>query len=77
MAEDYHQKYILKGNKELRKELEQIYPLHQDFVDSTAVARLNGYIGGNGNKDQLSREIEQLGLSIESKRLLFELVGKK
>ena len=77
MAEDYHQKYILKGNEELKKELEQIYPLHKDFVNSTAVSRLNGYMGGNGDNDQLSREIEQLGLSSEGKRLLFERVGRR
>lgn len=76
MAEDYHQKYFLKGHDSLEKELIHMYPRHQDFVNSTAAARINGYVGGYGNKAQLSREIERFGLSIEGKKTLTELVGK-
>jgi hypothetical protein len=76
MAEEYHQKYLLKGNGALFKELKRMYPHHQDMVDSTAAARLNGYIGGHGDKDQLSREIEKLGLSDGGKKTLVELVGR-
>jgi peptide methionine sulfoxide reductase MsrA len=76
MAEDYHQKYILKGHNDLNNEMTGIYPRHQDFVDSTAVARLNGYVGGNGSRDQLSREIETLGLSAEGKKALAGVVRK-
>ena len=75
MAENYHQKYYLK-NHALKKEIMRIYPLHKDFVDSTAAARLNGYIGRNGSREQLSREIESLGLSDAGKRLLIKLVTK-
>jgi peptide-methionine (S)-S-oxide reductase len=74
MAEDYHQKYILKRNHDLKNEMSRIYPRHRDFVDSTAVARLNGYAGKHGTKDQLSREIESLGLSAEGKKVLTEVV---
>lgn len=73
MAEDYHQKYYLK-NHALKKEIMRIYPRHNDIVDSTAAARLNGYIGRNGSKEQLSREIENLGLSDAGKRLLIKSV---
>ena len=76
MAENYHQKYMLKQHSKLKGELSRTYPLHQDYVASTAVARLNGYAGGNGTRDQLSREIETLGLSAEGKRVLSELVGE-
>ena len=76
MAEDYHQKYFLKRHDDLEKELVQIYPLHWDLVDSTAAARLNGYAGGHGNKDQLSREVERLGLSIGGRKTLAEFVRK-
>jgi len=75
MAEDYHQKYILKRYYDLKNEMSRIYPRHQEFVDSTAVARLNGYAGGNGTKDQLSWEIESLGLSAEGKKALIKLPG--
>ena len=76
MAEDYHQKYILKGHDDLEHEMSRIYPHHQDFVDSTAASRLNGYAGGNGSRDQLSREIESLGLSVEGKKVLTEMVSE-
>jgi peptide-methionine (S)-S-oxide reductase len=52
MAEDYHQKYIIKQHYDLKAEMSRIYPLHRDFVDSTAVARLNAYASGHGTKDQ-------------------------
>lgn len=76
MAEDYHQKYLLKGHGELKGELVRIYPSHRDLVDSTAAARLNGYAGGHGNKAQLSREIARLGLSTRGRETLIELVQK-
>ncbi len=77
MAEDYHQKYILKRHYDLKNEMSRIYPSHQKFVDSTAVARLNGYAGGHGTKDQLSQEIEGLGLSAEGKKVLTDFAGMK
>ena len=52
MAEDYHQKYLLKRHDDLKQQMYRIYPRHQDLVDSTAVARLNGYAGYHGTKDQ-------------------------
>ncbi|MEJ2658491.1 MAG: peptide-methionine (S)-S-oxide reductase [Desulfobacterales bacterium] len=76
MAEDYHQKYILKGHYMLKNEMLSIYPLHRDFVNSTAAARLNGYAGGHGSIDRLSREIENLGLSAEGKKVLIGMVRK-
>ena len=76
MAEDYHQKYTLTRHYELKNEMSRIYPRHHDFVDSTAVARLNGYAGGHGSRDQLSREIESLGLSVEGKKMLTKMVQR-
>lgn len=74
MAEDYHQKYNLKRNDPLTKEIFSIYSRHRDFVDSTAVARLNGYAGGTGRRKQLEREIDRLGLSAEGQRRLEAMV---
>ena len=74
LAEDYHQKYLLKGHKKLLDEMKKVYPRSQDFINSTAVARLNGYVGRNGSKEQLSREINRLGLSEQGKKVLSELV---
>jgi peptide-methionine (S)-S-oxide reductase len=76
MAEDYHQKFTLKNHNGLKNEMSLIYPQHQDFVYSTAVARLNGYVGRHGTKEQLMNEIESLGLSSEGKKVLTNMVRK-
>jgi peptide-methionine (S)-S-oxide reductase len=47
-AEDYHQKYYLTHDALLMSELRSIYPDIRDFTDSTAVARLQGLVGGHG-----------------------------
>jgi hypothetical protein len=77
LAEDYHQKYILKQNYALNAEMSRIYPLHRDFVDSTAAARLNGYASGHGNKEQLAREIDHLGLTKAGKEALTDMLNRK
>ena len=76
MAEDYHQKFTLKGHKDLKNEMMRIYPRHRDLVDSTAAARLNGYIGGYGSRDQLLKEINSLGLSAEAEQVLTDMIRK-
>jgi peptide-methionine (S)-S-oxide reductase len=73
-AEDYHQKYMLKRNSDLAREMSVIYPRHADFVRSTAVTRLNGYAGGCGSPAQLARDIDRLGLSPQGRRILQERV---
>lgn len=76
MAEDYHQKYLLKNHAALKNDLARIYPRHEDFVDSTATARLNGYAGQNGTEEQLSKELETLGLSAAGKKALLDMVRR-
>lgn len=76
LAEDYHQKYLLKGNKPLLNEMKRIYPRSQDLIDSTAAARLNGYLGRNGSTERLAREIDRLGLSEQGKAVLSGLVDR-
>jgi len=68
MAEDYHQKYYLKGTPAVYGELQKIYPGENDLVASTAAARINGYLGGNGSLGQLRKELSLLGLSPEGQK---------
>ena len=77
MAEDYHQKYMLKQNHDLFIEIARIYPRHEDLIGSTAAARLNGYAGGHGSSEQLAREIERLGLGDAGQRALTEMVQRR
>ena len=78
IAEDYHQKYYLRKERDLIREFEQIYPSADDFVRSTAAARVNGYLGGNGNSEGISAQLGLLGLSSEGQRSLLEIFnGRK
>jgi peptide-methionine (S)-S-oxide reductase len=63
LAEDYHQKYALRNAPELMEEFKAIYPKLNDFVNSTAAARINGYIHGSGSIAQFEKEAPTLGLS--------------
>lgn len=73
MAEDYHQKYYLKGNSLIYNEFRTMYPDGNDLVSSTAAARVNGYLGGNGNPEQIRDELPLLGLSPDVQRRLKNL----
>lgn len=76
IAEDYHQKYLLGRDRALSRELAAIYPRKADFVNSTAVARVNGYVGGHGSPAQLAEELASLGLSPEGQQRLRELARR-
>ena len=77
VAEDYHQKYYLRRERDLMREFERIYPAAGDFVDSTAAARVNGYLGGNGTSENLDAHLDRLGLSLEGQQTLVELFNAK
>jgi peptide-methionine (S)-S-oxide reductase len=74
LAEDYHQKYQLRQSPTLMNEFAAIYPDPVDFVNSTAAARVNGYLGGYGALANLQAEIDELGLSSEAQQVLLEIV---
>ncbi len=63
LAEDYHQKYSLRGNRELMSEFKAMYPKDIDFVNSTAAARVNGFFSGHGTPEQIAATLANLGLS--------------
>lgn len=62
LAETYHQKYLLQNSPKLWGEIIDIYRGSEEWINSTAAARLNGYVGGYGTLDQLEKEIDSLGL---------------
>ena len=76
LAEDYHQKYYLRREPEFMKELSIIYPNAEDFIASTAAARLNGYAGGYGAFDNLKEARYSLGLSEAGASRLLELADR-
>ncbi len=74
-AEAYHQKYYLRQNKRLLKDLQRYYPQDADLMNSTAAARVNGYLGRFGTADRLKAEVDRLGLSEDARRELLEIRG--
>lgn len=76
-AEDYHQKYKLRHDHDIMAEFEAMYPDYGDIVDSTAAARINGYLYGNGTMENLLAEVDGFGLSDEAKEKLLKLMRKR
>jgi methionine-S-sulfoxide reductase len=76
-AEEYHQKYYLRGRRQILKQFQHYYPRAVDLMNSTAAARVNGYLGGYGTPAALAADLDRLGLSEPAREELLERVGKK
>ena len=76
LAEGYHQKYYLRQNPALLKEFTAMYPQEGEFINSTAAARVNGYLAGYGTSENLLNEAGSLGLSPEERKKLLDRVHK-
>ena len=76
LAEDYHQKYYLQQDNILMKEFDIMYPAAKDFINSTAAARVNGYVGGYGTSATLQKELDSLGLSTTGISRLLEIADR-
>jgi len=77
LAEDYHQKYELRRHSDLMKEFKAMYPRDIDFVNSTAAARINGYVGGHGRAEDLEATIAKLGLSAAGRERLLSISKRR
>lgn len=75
-AEDYHQKFYLRRHPELLKELAAAYPSPRGLVDSTAAARINGFLGSHGTYEELLAEIDGYGLSAGGRDALLGIVRR-
>jgi len=73
LAEDYHQKYELRRHIDLMRELKAMFPRDIDFVNSTAAARINGYVGGHGRPEDVEATIAKLGLSAGGREQLLAI----
>ncbi len=47
-----------------------------DLIGSTAAARVNGYLAGNGALESLEQQIDSFGLSGAGKERLLQIVGR-
>jgi methionine-S-sulfoxide reductase len=73
LAEDYHQKYYLRQIHPFEVAYESLYPKLADFINSTAVARVNGFVGGSGDQKLLEQEIKDYGLDENGQKYLLNL----
>jgi len=74
IAEDYHQKHSLRLYPEVMTEFKAIYPDMKSLINSTAVTRVNGYLGGYGSCESLKEEIDGFGLSNRAREVLTSAV---
>lgn len=64
-AEDYHQKYYLQNHNNLMRYFNGMYSKFEGFMNSTAAARLNGFVAGHGTKELLNAEVGGYGIPAE------------
>jgi hypothetical protein len=71
-AEDYHQKYYLRGRRVVWQDLKLLFPDENTLILSAAAAKINGYIAGYGSRDSLKRILPHLGLSEKASQALLK-----
>jgi hypothetical protein len=76
VAEDYHQKYYLRSDRTLMADFRAMYAADDAFRESTAAARVNGYVAGDGSGIQLERELGILGLTPVAAKHLAEKASR-
>ncbi len=76
-AEAYHQKHRLRSDQDIMRDLNTMYPQQEEFMNSTAAARINGYLYGYGSLEDLKKELSGFGLSPSAERKLVEVVKKR
>lgn len=74
-AEDYHQKYYLRQQSGIMADFNRMYPNARDFMNSTAAARINGYVAGYGAPARLKTELGSFGLTSEGNKRLMDIVN--
>lgn len=76
-AEDYHQKYRLRSERDLMMEFRTLYPVEEDLMNSTAAARINGYLGGYGSFEELREALPGFGLTPVTRKKLIDIVKSR
>jgi peptide-methionine (S)-S-oxide reductase len=77
VAEGYHQKYSLRGETEIMKEFRAIYPSDEALMNSTAAARVNGYLTGLAGFEDVQEAVDNLRLSAQARDRLLAAIRKQ
>ena len=73
-AEAYHQKYSVRSQPEIMKEFRAIYSSDDAFMNSTATARVNGYLNGLSDFESVREAVGKIAISAQTReRLLAEI----
>lgn len=77
-AEEYHQKYSLRNDRVLMADFRAMFGTDDTALrESTAAARVNGYVAGDGSGLQLEREIDGFGLTESGRAELAARFGRR
>lgn len=76
VAEDRHQKYYLKRYPDAIDKLSPLYPTHEELVNATLTARLNGLAKGFTNLARIVQEIQAWPISQEEQAELILLIQR-
>lgn len=71
-AEDRHQKYYLQRQPQLLAAFRKMYPRFQDLINSTAAARVNGYLYASPDVKKLLEALGSFGLDEKEQQILLE-----
>lgn len=74
LGEMYHQKYYLRLVKDIYSDLRKNYNDSISFINDNIVAKINGYIKGNGTIEKLLKEIDEYNLNDKSEKRLIDIV---
>lgn len=74
-AEDRHQKYYLKRYPDAIDRLSSLYPRHEDLINATLAARLNGLAKGFTSLERIKDEINQWRLDPVERSRLIDLIS--
>lgn len=77
IAEDYHQKYYLRGKKGLLAALLGPGADGARVRESTLAARANGWVAGYGTAEQIAAEIDALELGEKAREALRRALGER
>lgn len=76
IAEDYHQKYYLRGRARLLRSLVGEKTTDAQIRESTLAARLNGWLIGHGKPADIAKEAKALGLDAAKRELLSKALDR-
>lgn len=71
LAEDYHQKFRLQQQRAFKENYLNKLSM-EEFINSPAVTKVNGYLTGNGKRTNIIENIGKLGLTEKLQKRLLE-----